>query len=337
MLKPLLFVTRALPGDAVENLKKFYEVEVWEKPTPPPREVLLQKVKNADALVSLLTDRIDRELIDSAPSLRIISQYAVGYDNIDVRYATERGIYVTNTPGVLTDATADLTFALILAVARRVIEAHNFVKSGEWGGSGISWHPSMFLGIELSGKTIGVIGMGRIGKAVARRALGFGMNVVYHDRSRLPPHEEGELKARYAPLEELVKVSDVITVHVPLTEETRHLITERHFRLMKRTAIFVNTSRGGVVKTEDLVKALESGWIYGAGLDVFEEEPLPPDHPLTKLPNVVLTPHIGSATWEARTAMAKAVEENLIAFLEGRIPPNLINPDVVKIRRPGFR
>jgi glyoxylate reductase len=333
--KPKLFITRELPGGAIEKLRKYYEVEVWDKPTPPPRDVLLSKTRDIDALGSLLTDKIDKELIDGSPRLRIIAQYAVGYDNIDVNYATAKGIYVTNTPGVLTDATADLTFALILAVARRIIEAHDFVVSGKWWESKVAWHPSMMLGIELRGKTIGIIGMGRIGKAVARRALGFGMNVVYYDRGRLPEHEE-ELKARYLPLEELLKISDIVTVHIPLTQETRHLIREEHFKLMKRTAIFINTSRGGVVKTEDLVKALENKWIYGAGLDVFEEEPLQANHPLTKLPNVVLTPHIGSATWEARIAMADAVAENLIAFYEGRIPPNLVNPDVVRMRRPGF-
>lgn len=335
-MKPRLFITRELPGGAIEKLKNYYEVEVWDKPTPPPRDILLSKVRDVDALGCLLTDKIDKELMDNSPRLRIIAQYAVGYDNIDVNYATARGIYVTNTPGVLTDATADLTFALILAVARRIVEAHNFVVSGKWWESKVAWHPSMMLGIELSGKTIGIIGMGRIGKAVAKRALGFGMNVVYYDRTRLSEIEEKELKAKYLPLEELFRVSDIVTVHVPLTQDTRYMIREEHFRLMKNTAIFINTSRGGVVKTEDLVKALENKWIYGAGLDVFEEEPLPANHPLTKLSNVVLTPHIGSATWESRTAMADAVAENLIAFYQGKIPPNLVNPDVVKIRRPGF-
>lgn len=336
-MKPKLFITRELPGDAISKLKNYYDVEVWSKSTPPPRDVLLQKVKDIEALACLLTDKIDKELIDNAPNLRIVSQYAVGYDNIDVDYATKRGIYVTNTPGVLTDATADLTFALILAVARRIVEAHRFVVDGDWYRSKVPWHPSMMLGIELKGKTIGIIGMGRIGKAVAKRALGFDMNIVYYDRNRLSAEEESKLKAKFLPLEELIRISDIITVHLPLTEDTKHLITIDHFKQMKRTAIFINTARGGIVKTDDLVRALENKWIYGAGLDVFEEEPLPPDHPLNKFPNVVLTPHIGSATWEARVAMANAVAENLIAFYEERIPPNLINPDVTRIKNPGFR
>jgi len=335
-LKPRLFITRELPGDAAKKLEQYYEVEVWDNPAPPPREVLLAKVKDAEALVTLLTDKIDSVVLDSAPKLRIIAQYAVGFDNIDVDYATKRGIYVTNTPGVLTNATADLTFALILAVARRIVEAHSFVVKGEWHRSGVAWHPSMLLGVELSGKTIGIVGMGRIGKAVARRALGFGMKIVYYDRSRLSEEEEGELGAKYLPLDELLKVSDVVTVHLPLTQETRHLFKEEKFRLMKKNCIFINTSRGAVVKTEDLVKALREKWILGAGLDVFEEEPLPEGHPLLELDNVVLTPHIGSATWEARLAMAESVVGNLIDFYEGRVPRDLVNREVLKLRPPGF-
>lgn len=335
-MRPRLFVTRELPGDAIKRLSSYYSVTVWRDPSPPPKDILISEVKEVDALACLLTDKIDKELLEKADKLRIVAQYAVGYDNIDVAYATEKGIYVTNTPGVLTDSTADLTFALILTAARRIIEAHDYVVKGKWWEEGVAWHPSLMLGIELRGKVLGIVGMGRIGKAVARRAMGFGMNVVYYDRKRLTPEEEKELSVRYVPFEELLSISDIISVHVPLTPETKHMFKLEQFKMMKRTAIFINTSRGSVVKTEDLVKALEEKLIWAAGLDVFEEEPLPKGHPLTTLSNVVLAPHIGSATWEARTAMANAVADNLIAFYRGEIPPNLVNLDVTKIRRPGF-
>ncbi|GAB6148695.1 glyoxylate reductase [Stetteria hydrogenophila] len=336
MAKPRLFVTRELPGGWRERVSRYYDVEVWPEYTPPPYEVLLEKARGADALATLLTDRVDCRLIESSPRLRIIAQYAVGYDNIDVECATRRGVYVANTPGVLTDATADLTWALILAVTRRVVEADRFVRSGEWWKTGTGWHPTMLLGFQISGATLGVIGMGRIGRAVARRAKGFGMRVIYHSRRRLPREVEEELGAEYADLETLLREADVVTIHVPLTPETEGLIGERELRMMKRTAYLVNTSRGRVVDLDALTRALREGWIAGAALDVFPQEPLPPDHPITRLDNVVLTPHIGSATWQTRTKMADLVAENLIAFAEGRIPPTLVNREVVKVRPPGF-
>ncbi len=335
--KPYVFVTRELPGKALERLGEYYEVEVWRKIPPPPRDVLLEKAREADALATLLTDKVDKELIDQAARLRIVSQYAVGYDNIDVAYATQKGIYVTNTPGVLTDSTADLTMALLLAVARRIIEAHEFVKKGEWSRYGTGWHPMLLLGTELRGKTLGIIGMGRIGQAVARRALGFGMRIIYYSRKRLPPEKEEELGgAKYVSLEELLRQSDFVSIHTPLTPQTRYMIGEKELKMMKPTAYIVNTARGAVIDTNALVKALKEKWIAGAALDVFEQEPLPEDHPLLELDNVVLAPHIGSATWEARTAMADLVAENLIAFAQGRVPPTLVNPDVLKVRKPGF-
>jgi len=336
-MKPKVFVTRQIPEKGLKMIEEYYNVEVWDKYTPPPREVLLQKAREVDALVTLLTDKIDKELLDNAPRLRIVAQYAVGFDNIDVEYATKRGVYVTNTPGVLTDATADLTWAILLAAARRVVEADKFVRSGDYWRTGTGWHPMMMLGAHVTGKTLGIIGMGRIGRAVARRAKGFGMRVLYYQRHRLPEDVERELGAKYVDLETLLRESDFVSIHVPLTKETYHMIGERELRLMKRTAILVNTARGAVIDTDALVKALKEGWIAAAALDVFEQEPLPPDHPLTKLNNVVLTPHIGSATIETRTQMAELVAQNLIAFYKGEVPPTLVNKEVVKVRPPGFK
>lgn len=335
--KPRLFVTRQLPGKALERLSEYYDVVVWDKYQAPPYEVILEEAKRSDALATLLTDRIDCNLISSSPRLRIIAQYAVGYDNIDIECATRHGVYVTNTPGVLTDATADLTWALILAITRRILEADRFVRSGEWHKTGTGWHPMMMLGFQVSGATLGVIGMGRIGRAVAKRAKGFGMRVIYYDKYRLPRELEEELGVEYVELDELIKEADIITIHTPLTPETENLINEERLRMMKKTAYLVNTARGRIVDLDALVKALKEGWIAGAALDVFPEEPLPPDHPITKLDNVILTPHIGSATWQTRTRMADLVAENLIAFYKGDVPPILVNKDVVNVRKPGFR
>ncbi|RLF05835.1 MAG: D-glycerate dehydrogenase, partial [Thermoprotei archaeon] len=258
-MKPKVFVTRQIPEKGLKMIEEYYNVEVWDKYTPPPREVLLQKAREVDALVTLLTDKIDKELLDNAPRLRIVAQYAVGFDNIDVEYATKRGVYVTNTPGVLTDATADLTWAILLAAARRVVEADKFVRSGDYWRTGTGWHPMMMLGAHVTGKTLGIIGMGRIGRAVARRAKGFGMRVLYYQRHRLPEDVERELGAKYVDLETLLRESDFVSIHVPLTKETYHMIGERELRLMKRTAILVNTARGAVIDTDALVKALKEG------------------------------------------------------------------------------
>ncbi len=337
MAKPKLFITRELFDDVIKKLEQYYDVEVWDRYEQPPYEVLLQKAREVDALVSLLTDRIDCNLLQQAKKLRIVAQYAVGFDNIDVECATRLGIYVTNTPGVLTEAVAELTWALILAVARRIVEADHFVRWGEWYRTKTGWHPKMMLGMELRGKTLGIVGLGRIGSRVAEIAVkGFGMKVIYYDVKRREDLEK-ELGIEYRDLDQLLQEADIVSIHVPLTKETYHLINEERLRKMKRGAILINTARGKVVDTEALVKALREGWIAGAGLDVFEEEPLPPNHPLTAFKNVVLVPHIGSATYETRHAMAELVAENLIAFYEGRVPPNLVNPEVVKVRPPGFK
>ena len=336
MAKPRLFVTRTLPGDALERLKKYYDVDVWQEYKAPPYEVLLEEAKKSDALATLLTDKIDCNLIESSPRLRIIAQYAVGYDNIDIDCATRHGVYVTNTPGVLTDATADLTWALILAITRRIVEADRFVRSGEWYKTQTGWHPTMMLGFQVSGATIGIIGMGRIGQAVARRAKGFNMKIIYYDVVRLPENVERELGAKYVDLETLLREADIVTIHTPLTPETENLINEERLKLMKKTAYLINTARGKIVDIDALYKALKEGWIAGAALDVFPQEPFPPDHPILKLNNIVVAPHIGSATWQTRTKMADLVAENLIIFYEGKVPPTLVNKDVVNIRKPGF-
>ncbi|MEL9940537.1 MAG: glyoxylate reductase [Ignisphaera sp.] len=335
-MRPKLFVTRELFPNVIEKLSKYYEVEVWDRYQPPPYEVLLEKAKEVDALASMLSDRIDCNLLQQAKRLRIVAQYAVGYDNIDVACATRLGIYVTNTPDVLTEATAELTWALILAVARRIVEADTFVRWGEWWRTRTGWHPHMMLGVELKGKTLGIIGLGRIGSRVAEIGKAFGMKIIYYSRSRNEELEK-RLGAEYRDIDTLLQEADIVSIHVPLTKETYHLINEERLRKMKRTAILINTARGAVVDTNALVKALAEGWIAGAGLDVFEQEPLPPNHPLTAFKNVVLAPHIGSATYEARHAMAELVAENLITFYEGREPPTLVNKDVLKVRPPGFK
>jgi len=333
---PRVFVTREIFPEALDKLSRLYEVEVWDRYQPPPYEVLLEKAKGSDALLSLLSDRIDCRLIsESQPRLRIISQMAVGYDNIDVDCATRRGVYVTNTPGVLTEATAEATWALILAAARRVVEADHFVRWGEWWRTRTSWHPMMMLGVELEGKTLGILGMGRIGTRVAEIGKAFGMRIIYHNRRRRPDVEE-RLGASWVTLDELLRKSDILSIHLPLTRETRHIIGERELRMMKPTAVLVNTARGAVVDIDALTKALKEGWIAAAGLDVFPVEPFPPDHPIMKLDNVVVVPHIGSATREARYQMTCAVLENLLAFKRGEVPPNLVNKEVVEKRKPGF-
>ena len=338
-MRPKIFITRRLPGPCFERMLEEFDAEVWPEWRHPPHDVLVEKARVVDGIVSLLTDKVDCEVIEEGAKnkLRIVAQYAVGYDNIDVECATKHGVYVTNTPDVLTEAVAELTWGLILAAARNIVKADSYVRSGEWKRSGTGWHPELMLGYELRGKTLGIIGFGRIGRAVARiGAKGFGMRVLYYSRSRAPRDVEKELNAEYVPLYVLLRESDIVSIHVPLTPETRYMIREPELRLMKPTAILVNTARGAVVDTSALVKALKEGWIAAAALDVFEEEPLPPDHPLTRLPNVVLAPHIGSATHRAREAMACAVLENLVAFKRGRIPPNLVNKDVVKRAKPGF-
>jgi glyoxylate reductase len=326
-----VFVTRELPERGLRMIAERFEAETWSEYGPPPKPVIVEKAARVDALVTLLSDKIDQEVFDAAPRLKIVSQFAVGYDNIDVKQATERGIYITNTPGVLTETTADYAWALLMATARRVVEADKYIRSGKWK---VGWHPTMFQGRDIYGATLGIIGMGRIGSAIAKRASGFSMKVLYHDVVRRPQLEQ-ELSMEYTEIESLLQTSDFVTLNVPLLKDTYHLINEEKLKLMKNTAILVNNSRGPVVDEKALYRALREGWIAGAGLDVFEQEPTPHSNPLLELENIVVAPHVSSASFETRSRMAEMVAENLIAFFEGRIPPNLVNKDVVKARGPG--
>jgi len=311
-----VFVTRHLTHDAEEKLNQFCQAEFWPGETPPPYDVLLEKVKNVDGLICLLTDPIDKQLIDRAENLKVISQVAVGVDNIDLEAAAAKNIPVGHTPGLLTDATADMAFALILAAARRLGEAIDYTRLGKWQ----TWELTTLLGEDVHGATLGIIGMGRIGQAVAKRATGFDMEILYYNRSR-KPEAESELGAISVSLPELLKRSDIVSLHVPLNENTQGMIGEQQLALMKSNAILVNTARGAVIDTAALIEALKSGQIGYAGLDVTDPEPLPHTHPLYKLPNAIILPHIGSATRTARNNIALLAVENLIAGLQGKPLP----------------
>lgn len=318
-----ILVTGRLPEEILSGLAGRYETTSQHEDRPMERHRLLETIGDRDGLLCMITDAVNEELLDRAPRLKMIANLGVGYNNIDVRAATARGIPVSNTPGVLTEATADLAFTLLLAVARRVVEGDRRVRAGEFK----FWAPFLFLGREVSGKTLGIVGMGRIGKAVARRARGFDMPVLYHNRSRLESDEEDRLGARHASLDELLQQSDFVSLHVPLTAQTTHLIGGEQLAAMKPTAYLINTARGPVVNEQALLEALQARRIAGAALDVYENEPaLTPG--LTLLDNVVLLPHVGSATLETRTRMAAMAAQNLIAGLSGQTPPNVVNPEV---------
>jgi len=322
--KMKVFVTRMLPGPAIEILKKHCDVEINLEDRVLSHEELAEKVRGKNGVICLLTDIIDDEIFQAAGSqCKIFANYAVGYNNIDVQSATRRKIVITNTPGVLTDATADLAWALLFSVARRIVEADRFTREGKFKG----WSPELFLGQEITGKTIGVIGAGRIGVNFAKKAKCFSMTILYHDVKRIYELEH-DAGAKFVDMETLLKESDFISIHVPLLPETRHLIGYREFSLMKPNAIVINTSRGPVVDEKALVDALKNKKIWGAGLDVYENEPeIEPD--LLKFPNVVLLPHIASATFETRSKMALMAVENILAFFSGKIPPNIVNPEVL--------
>ncbi|HGJ66534.1 TPA: D-glycerate dehydrogenase, partial [bacterium] len=317
-----VYVTRMLPGKALDVLRETCDVEVNPKDEAIPYGELIEKVKNRDGIITLLTDKIDANLIKIAsegnPPLRVIANYAVGYDNIDVATATKHSIFVSNTPGVLTNATADIAWALMFAIARRIPEAEKFLRAGKFKG----WSPTLFLGADIFGKTLGIIGVGRIGAAVASRAKGFNMKVLYYDIRN--NKEIDDMGAQRVDMDTLLKESDFISVHVPLMPETHHLIGKRNLSMMKPTAYLINTSRGPVVDEAALAEALKNKVIAGAGLDVFEEEPkVHPD--LLELDNVVIVPHIASATVETRSNMAMMAVENVIAVLNGKRPPNAVN------------
>jgi glyoxylate reductase len=303
-----VFVTRALPFPALERLRAAHDVQEWPGALPPAPEELRARTRETEGLLTLVTDRVDAELLDGAPRLRAIANMAVGTDNIDVDAARERGIPVGNTPDVLTDATADLAFALLLALARRIVPGAEKVRAGEWR----TWEPAADLGADLAGATLGIVGWGRIGQAVARRAAGFGMEIVHSSRSS------------GVPLEDLLERADFVSLHTPLTPETRHLIDAGALARMKRTALLVNTARGGVVDQGALRTALHDGVIAGAALDVTDPEPLPADHPLLDAPNLLVVPHVGSATVRTRARMAEMAVENLLAALDGRPMPHQV-------------
>ncbi len=327
-MKPSVLVTRRIPQPGLDLLAGQCDVDLWDSDLPIPRDVLLQRVADKDGLLCLLTDRIDDELLDAAPRLRVVSQMAVGVDNIDVAACTRRGIPVGNTPGVLTETTADLTWALLLAAARRVVEGVDYVRAGQW----VTWSPTALLGLDVHGATLGIVGMGRIGQAVARRASGFGMRLLYHSRQRKPEAEQA-LGASYADLDTLLAEADFVTLHTSLTPETYHLIDAAALAKMKPTAILINAARGGVVDHDALLHALRTGVIAAAALDVTEPEPLPADHPLVHLPNCIVVPHIASASIATRAKMATMASENLLAGVQGRPLSNCVNPEVSDLER----
>lgn len=319
-MKQSIYITRRLPEEIVQPLRETYIVRMWhEEEIEVPEEVLKQEVKQADALWTMISDQITREIMESARNLKVISNMAVGFNNIDVEAAKELGITVTNTPDVLTETTADLAFALLLATARRITEAERELRDGKWK----SWAPMQLTGMDVYGATLGIIGMGRIGEAAARRAQGFNMNVCYYNRSRKLEAEE-KFGFHYAKLDHLLAQSDYVLIFAPLTEETRNMITKRELGLMKETAILLNVARGGIVNEQDLYEALKNGDIWGAGLDVFETEPVPLDNPMLTLPNVTALPHIGSASIQTRFAMMKLNQQAIIDVLAGRTPKNVV-------------
>ncbi|HEX4545562.1 MAG TPA: D-glycerate dehydrogenase [Candidatus Acidoferrum sp.] len=324
MAKPRVFATHPLFEPARQILEESCEVEYWAKPERPPRPELLQRIKDKEGLVCLLTEKVNEELLEAAPKLRIAANVAVGFDNIDVAACTRRGVVATNTPGVLDETTADFAWTLMMAVARRLGEGEALARSGNWQG----WDLDQLVGTDVWGKTLGLVGFGRIGRAVARRASGFQMKVIYTDALRVPKEVEKELQAEFRDMNSLLADADFVSVHVPLLPETRGLLNAAAFTRMKRTAFLINTSRGPVVDETALVAALVAGRIAGAGLDVFEKEPL--IHPGLKRANVVLAPHLASASVETRTKMACMATENVTALIKGQRPPNTLNPEVLK-------
>ncbi|AWR94257.1 2-hydroxyacid dehydrogenase [Acidianus brierleyi] len=306
-----VLVTKKLPGNWISYLSENVEVALWEENYPPPKEWIIDNIRDKDGILITLTERIDKEIIDSAPKLKVISTYSVGFDHIDVEYAKKRGIIITYTPEVLTEATADLIFGLLIAVSRRIVEGDKLIREGKWE---ISWYPTFMLGSEVYGKTLGLLGMGRIARAVMRRAKGFDMNIIYNSRA---PHD---VDAKFVDLNTLFSESDFLVIAVDLNTTTYHIVNEEKLKLMKKSSFLINASRGPVIDENALIKALKEGWIRGAALDVFEHEPLPKDSPLISMNNVVLTPHLGSATIETRDKMAEIAVKNLILALRGEKP-----------------
>ncbi|MCL5039320.1 MAG: D-glycerate dehydrogenase [Firmicutes bacterium] len=322
MTKPKVYITRLIPEAALEIIAGACDYRIWpEEGTPVPRDILLQEIPTVAGVFTLLTEKVDEELLRAAPRVKIVANMAVGYDNVDLAAASRHGVMVTNTPGVLTETTADLTFALLLATARRLLEANQYLRQGRWK----TWYPMLLTGQDVYGATLGIIGLGRIGEAVARRARGFAMRVLYYNRHRREDLER-ELGATYRPLDDLLREADFVSIHAPLAPETRHLIGERELALMKPTAVLINTSRGPLVDEQALYLALVQKRIWAAGLDVFEAEPVSLENPLLRLENVVALPHIGSASVATRVKMATTAAINLVAGVTGQRPPHLVNP-----------
>lgn len=327
--KPKVFVTRIIPEAGLALIRSACDAEVWPEPLPPSAEVLRARIGQIDGLVSLLTDRLDAGVLEQAPRLKVISNFAVGFNNIDIQAATERGIAVGNTPGVLTDATADMAFCLLIAAARRVVEGHQYSLSGQWK----TWKPLGHLGQDLAGRTLGIIGMGRIGAALARRCHGgWDMKVLYHDVYK-NAKAEADFAARQVDLETLLRESDFVSLHADLNDSTRGMIGAKQLAMMKRSAVLVNTARGPLIDQKALANALKTGVIFAAGLDVTDPEPPEMSDPLLRLPNVVIAPHIASATVQTRNQMAEICARNLLAGLTGQPLPAWVNPDVAARRR----
>jgi len=318
-----VLVTREIPEEGMEILKKNFEVQVNTEERPITKKEMLEGIKDADALFCMLVDKVDREVIEAAPKLKVVANMAVGVDNIDIEACTEKGIVVTNTPGVLTDATADLAWALLLSISRRIVESDRYVRQGKFNG----WAPLLYVGGDLKGMTLGIIGMGRIGQAVARRGVGFGMNIVYNQRKQLPEEKEKELNATCLPLDDVIRQADYLTLHLPYYPEVHHLLNWDRLNMMKHTAYLINTARGAHVDERALVALLRQGRIAGAALDVYDQEPnLAPG--LVELDNVVLAPHIGSASNWTRRTMAQMSAESIVQVLNGECPEHVVNPDV---------
>ncbi|MDQ2816668.1 MAG: D-glycerate dehydrogenase [Candidatus Eremiobacteraeota bacterium] len=325
--RPRVFVSRVIPDAGLDLLKQHCEVEVWPHDRPPTSQELVLGCHNKEALVCLLTEKVDGEFLAAVPGLKMVANVAVGFDNLDVAAATRAGVALSNTPGVLDETTADLAFALILASARRIVEADRLVRTGTWSGWGIM----QYLGHDVHHATLGIVGLGRIGRALARRSAGFAMTLLYTDEAPAGPDVEKELKARFVSMDELLRTADFVSLHVPLTPQTRHLIDAAALRAMKPTAHLINTSRGPVVEEQALIDALAHGVIAGAGLDVYEHEPqISPD--LIALPNVVLLPHIASASHATRGRMAEVAATNVIAFFNGEALPTPLNAQVLGAR-----
>lgn len=327
-VKPKVYITRKLPSPGIELLLEYCDIVLHPSDAPPSHDEIIANLIDKDGLLCLLTDRIDKDIIDTGKKLRVISTYSAGFEHIDVAEATKKGIYIGYTPDVLTEATADLTFALMLATARRITEAERLLRAGDWK---IAWSPTFLLGESVWGRTLGIVGSGRIGKAVAKRARGFAMKIFYNDVEKLSELEEEEYSIEFRELDELLRESDFVTIHTPLTKDTYHLINDERLKMMKPDAILINTSRGPTVDEEALVRALREKRIGGAGLDVYMKEPIAGDNPLLSLENVVLLPHIGSATREARSKMAEVAAKNLVAVLKGEPPLFWVNSEVEKV------